>query len=114
MKHIITLLLVGIFAGCQNSAVAPEPVTTTVGGGFELTVKRGTSATWTHTITLPAGSWTSADFVACSEYRAISLRVGPCESTTVRLQGDVVTFSGTVGGTWTDKISARWEASTTP
>ena len=92
-----------------DSPTEPESTTTTI-GGFELTVERGTRAEWTHRVTLTAGNWISAKFVSCDEMRAITLRVGPCESATVRLEAGDMTFSGTVGGQFTDKIRVRWEA----
>lgn len=105
---ISLLALTGVACGDESSTEPETPITTT--GGFELAVERGTQAEWTHRVTLPAGTWTSAGITSCEEMRGITVVVGPCESATIRLEAGVMTFSGTVGGEYTDKIRVRWEA----
>ena len=86
-KMLTAVALIGA-AACCDSATGPTGPTTTTRGEFELSVERGTMAEWTQEVELPEGTqWTSARYISCTEYRAISLRVGPCESATVRLSG---------------------------
>lgn len=107
MRMLTAVALIGA-AACCDSATGP---TTTTQGEFELSVEHGTMAEWTQEVELPEGTqWTSARYMSCTEYRAISLPVGPCESATVRLSGRTMTFSGRVGGEFTDQVRVRWEA----
>lgn len=105
----------GVFAlaavACGDASPAePEPTITRT-GSFDLTVERGTQAEWTHRVTLPDSTrWVSADIVPCDEWRAISVHVGPCYSSSLRLEAGVMTFVGTVGGEYTDLVRVHWEA----
>lgn len=78
---------------------------------FEVQVERQTQATWTHSVTLPDGTWTSVRFLHCREFQSTQFR-NDCVSNQVQLRGNVMEFSGgPVANEYTNRIEVRWEAS---
>ena len=111
VQKMFLLLAVVLVSACGDSSADPgEPVT--VEGEFDLDIERGVTATWSHEVTLPNGTWDSARYLYCSERQSTSPN-GPCPSNTVQVSGNVLNFSGVVGGEYTNRIEVRWEATGT-
>jgi hypothetical protein len=104
------LLLAGLLvAGCGDSSVEPPGEPVTVEGEFVLDLAERGVSTWSHQVELPDGTWESARYLECGELQSTSAN-GACPSNTVQVSGNVLTFSGVVGGEYTNRIFVRWEA----